>query len=172
MQAIYDYLDDQEDGRLIQSVKSFLGSRTFEKTTIFGQPHTLQDLIYNLLASIKATAEAQAGEPIRKIVVGRPVHFVSENEDDDINEFALSRLREPLEQAGFEEVIFELEPVGAAYHYGLNIDHDEIVLIGDFGGGTSDFCFNSSWGQGFGAIISPAKIFIWAQLGLDWRETP
>ena len=43
--------------------------------------------------------------------------------------------------AGFSEVTFELEPVAAAYQYETQLDHDELVLIGDFGGGTSDFTF-------------------------------
>ena len=41
--------------------------------------------------------------------------------------------------AGFEEVEFELEPVGAAFAYEATWDCDELILIGDFGGGTSDF---------------------------------
>ncbi len=32
-----------------------------------------------------------------------------------------------------------MEPVAAAYHYESTLDHDELLLIGDFGGGTSDF---------------------------------
>ncbi len=32
-----------------------------------------------------------------------------------------------------------MEPVAAAYHYESTLDHDELILIGDFGGGTSDF---------------------------------
>jgi hypothetical chaperone protein len=43
------------------------------------------------------------------------------------------------EKAGFEKVDFELEPAGAAFYYESALDHDELILIGDFGGGTSDF---------------------------------
>jgi hypothetical chaperone protein len=57
-------------------------------------------------------------------------------EDDD---FAVSRLRQALAVAGFEEVEFELEPVAAAYAYEATLDREELILIGDFGGGTSDF---------------------------------
>ncbi len=32
-----------------------------------------------------------------------------------------------------------MEPIGAAYAYESTLDHDELILIGDFGGGTSDF---------------------------------
>jgi hypothetical chaperone protein len=70
--------------------------------------------------------------------VGRPVRFVgAESEEDD--DFAVSRLREAFTAAGFERVDFELEPVGAACAYGATLDCDELILIGDFGGGTSDF---------------------------------
>ena len=34
---------------------------------------------------------------------------------------------------------FEMEPVAAAHYYESTLDHDELILIGDFGGGTSDF---------------------------------
>ena len=32
-----------------------------------------------------------------------------------------------------------MEPVAAAHYYESTLDHDELILIGDFGGGTSDF---------------------------------
>jgi hypothetical chaperone protein len=32
-----------------------------------------------------------------------------------------------------------MEPIAAAYAYESTLDHDELILIGDFGGGTSDF---------------------------------
>jgi hypothetical chaperone protein len=71
-------------------------------------------------------------------MVGRPVRFVgSESSEDD--DFAVSRLREAFAAAGFERVDFELEPVAAACAYETTLDHDELILIGDFGGGTSDF---------------------------------
>jgi hypothetical chaperone protein len=71
-------------------------------------------------------------------MVGRPVRFVgAETAEDD--EFALSRLRAAFTAAGFEHVDFEMEPVAAACAYESTLDHDELILIGDFGGGTSDF---------------------------------
>jgi hypothetical chaperone protein len=71
-------------------------------------------------------------------MVGRPVRFVgSETPEDD--DFAVSRLREAFTAAGFEHVDFEMEPVAAACAYEATLDHDELILIGDFGGGTSDF---------------------------------
>src|SRR6202034_2243815 len=39
----------------------------------------------------------------------------------------------------FEQIEFELEPVAAASAYESTLDREELLLIGDFGGGTSDF---------------------------------
>jgi hypothetical chaperone protein len=75
---------------------------------------------------------------VSRALVGRPVRFVgSASEEEDA--FAVTRLREAFAQAGFESVEFEMESVAAAYAYESTLDHDEQILIGDFGGGTSDF---------------------------------
>ena len=87
---------------------------------------------------LREHAEQQFGIPIRYAMVGRPVRFVgAETEEDD--GYAVTRLREAFKIAGFENVDFEMEPVAAAYAYESTLDHDELILIGDFGGGTSDF---------------------------------
>jgi hypothetical chaperone protein len=70
--------------------------------------------------------------------VGRPVHFSIER-TEAANEFALGRLRQAVRASGFEEIIFEYEPIAAAYSYERTVQRDELILVGDFGGGTSDF---------------------------------
>ncbi|MGI8745495.1 MAG: Hsp70 family protein [Bryobacteraceae bacterium] len=136
--AIERYLEAEEKGRLIQSLKSFLSSRTLKGTEVFGRQHTLEHLIAVMLRDIRAEAERQFHSPLTNVVVGRPVRFVgSESAADD--EYAQSRLEAALRLAGFERISFEFEPVGAAYHYESTLDNDELILIGDFGGGTSDF---------------------------------
>src|SRR5262249_11101881 len=82
-------------------------------------------------------AEAELGPLGPRVVVGRPVRFAGEGATDE--RLALSRLRSALARAGFDEVVFEYEPVAAAYHYALRLREAEVVMIGDFGGGTSDF---------------------------------
>jgi hypothetical chaperone protein len=72
------------------------------------------------------------------VAVGRPVHF-SGAADEEEDAFALRRLQGALERVGFEEIVFEFEPVAAAYEFESQLDHDELILIADFGGGTSDF---------------------------------
>jgi hypothetical chaperone protein len=136
--GIDHYLQAEEKGRLVQSLKSFLTSRTLQTTEVFGRRVQLEELIANILRDIRVQAEQQFGCPVTAAVVGRPVRFVgAESPDDDA--YAVERLTKSLQLAGFEDVAFEYEPVGAAYHYELKLDHDELILIGDFGGGTSDF---------------------------------
>ena len=136
--AIEHYLAAESKGRLIQSLKSYLSDRTLTGTAVFGRHCTLEDLISRILADLRQHAERQFHTPIRYAMVGRPVRFVgAETEEDET--FALGRLRQAFTEAGFERIDFEMEPVAAAYAYESTLDHDELILIGDFGGGTSDF---------------------------------
>src|ERR671925_1454720 len=136
--AITSYLHADTRGRLMQSMKSHLSSRLFRETHVFGERYTLEDLIAVILRELRAAAEAQFGTLGTSVVVGRPVHFSGSGSEED-DAFALSRLRTALEQVGFEEIVFEFEPVAAAYEFESQLDHDELILIADFGGGTSDF---------------------------------
>ena len=137
-EAIEEYLSADMKGRLIQSLKSFLSSRNLHSTEVFGRRLTLEDLIARILRDLREKAEHQFGIKIRSAVVGRPVHFVgAENQEDDT--YAEGRLRSAFDSAGYESVEFEMEPIAAAHYYESTLDHDELILIGDFGGGTSDF---------------------------------
>ncbi len=137
--ALLHYLEREEhDGRLVQSLKSFLASRLFSATRIFEQTYRLEDLIALLARKLREGAERSLGMPIGHAVVGRPVHFVGAANDED-DALAQTRLQAALHNAGFRDVRFEYEPVGAAYHYERGLEHDERILIADFGGGTSDF---------------------------------
>jgi hypothetical chaperone protein len=119
-------------------MKSYLGSRLFDHTQIIGSTYTLEDLIGIFLRHLRKSAEEQFGELGTALVVGRPVHFSSAKDDTD-DAFAVARLRGALAAAGFCDVHFLPEPVAAAYRYQQTLDHEELVLIADFGGGTSDF---------------------------------
>ncbi len=136
--AIEEYLSAETKGRLVQSLKSFLSSRGLKATDVFGRRMTLEDLISRILRDLREKSEAQFGERIEHAVVGRPVRFVGAEKDED-DEFAEARLRRAFQTAGYSSVEFELEPVAAAQYYESTLDHDELILIGDFGGGTSDF---------------------------------
>jgi hypothetical chaperone protein len=137
-EAIDEYLSADVKGRLIQSLKSFLSSRNLHSTEVFGRRYTIEDLIARILRDLRQKAEHQFGINIKSAIVGRPVHFVgAENQEDDT--YAEGRLRSAFDAAGYESVEFEMEPIAAAHYYESTLDHDELILIGDFGGGTSDF---------------------------------
>lgn len=143
--AIDRYLADHREGlpsgRLIQSLKSYLPSRSLTGTEVFGRNYTLEDLISRILRDLRQRAEQQFGAPIRHAVAGRPVRFVgAETPEDDA--YALARLRAAYLGAGFDSVTFEFEPLAAASAYQATLSPQapaQTILIGDFGGGTSDF---------------------------------
>ena len=133
--AITRWAEREGEARLVQSIKSHLASASFVDTMILGRRWRVQDLIAKYLRELRAAAPIDLG---RRAVIGRPVRYWgAEDEEDDAR--AIERMREALTAAGFDEVTFEYEPVAAAYAYASRLDHDELVLIADFGGGTSDF---------------------------------
>jgi hypothetical chaperone protein len=133
--AIARYLETGGEGRLIQSIKSHLASATFKSTQIFGRRWMLDDMIAAYLRQLRAAAPFDLGS---RAVVGRPVRYWgAETEEDD--ERAITRMRSALGKAGFTEVVFEYEPVGAAARYAARLDHEELIVVADFGGGTTDF---------------------------------
>src|SRR6201996_4343962 len=137
-EGIERYLAAEPKGRLIQSLKSYLSSRTLTGTEVFGRRQFLEDLVARILADLRKHAERYFGCSITAATVGRPVRFVGATSAAD-DEFALERLRDSFLRAVFPHIEFEFEPVAAAYHYASTLSREELVLIGDFGGGTSDF---------------------------------
>lgn len=141
--AIQSYLDEGCEGRFLQSLKSHLASRSFTEAWVFGWKFTLEDLVAEILRPLREAAVAQLGAAGDRVLIGRPVHFVAgraRREDPESDAHAEERLRVAARLAGFEHVELAYEPVAAASEYERSLDHDELVLIGDFGGGTSDFC--------------------------------
>jgi len=136
--AVVQYLQAEDRGRLMQSLKAYLGDRRFERTRVFAGTYTLADLIALIIKPMLSGASCPVHPPTNRVVVGRPVHFSTAATDAD-DEFALRRLLDAVHQCGFEEILVEYEPVAAAYSYERRLARDEVILIGDFGGGTSDF---------------------------------
>ncbi len=133
--AIARYVETQGEGRLVQSIKSHLASSAFKSTQIFGRRYMLDDMIAAYLRQLRAATPFDLGT---RAVVGRPVRYWgAETEEDDAR--AVGRMRDALAKAGFTEVVFEYEPVGAAARYAARLDHEELIVVADFGGGTTDF---------------------------------
>jgi len=132
---VYTYVDVLKPGRLLQLIKSALRAGNYPGTQIFDRYYTLTDLISVYLRSLKERAETLLQEPISEVTLGRPVKF---SEDAQRDRQAEDVLRQVANQAGFQRVSFELEPVAAALFYELTLEQPQNVLIFDFGGGTLD----------------------------------
>ncbi len=137
-EAIERYLSHDTPGRLMRSLKAYLADRNFDGTSVYGGHLALGDLISAFLKKLLGAAARSLGPIPSRVVVGRPVHFSIER-TEAANEFALGRLLQAVRASGFEEVLFEYEPIAAAYSYEQTVQRDELILVGDFGGGTSDF---------------------------------
>ena len=136
--AIEHYLAAETKGRFIQSLKAYLADRSFEGTGIGTQYYSLEKLIAIIGKHIGDQLGFASWPSPRRIILGRPVHF-SNPPDEELDSFATERLLAAIRLAGFDEIVFEYEPVAAAYAYEARLQRDERILIGDFGGGTSDF---------------------------------
>jgi hypothetical chaperone protein len=135
--ALADYLAGYE-GRLMRSLKSLLGTSLMDgQTEVAGRALPFRMLLAQFIGEVKRRAESQAGRGFECAVFGRPVFFIDENPVAD--RLAEDTLAEVARSVGFREIAFQYEPIAAAFDYESRIDHEELVLIADIGGGTSDF---------------------------------
>lgn len=135
--ALAEYLEGYE-GRLMRSMKSLLGSSLMDAGTEIGGRHlSFKNLIGQLIGEVKSRAEQSAGKSFDAVVLGRPVRFV--DDDDAADREAEATLADIAQGLGFKEVSFQFEPIAAAHDYEQRIEREELVLVIDIGGGTSDF---------------------------------
>jgi hypothetical chaperone protein len=134
--AIEAYVEDPADTRFIQSFKSFAASESFSETHILGRRYRFEDLLSTFLLKLRAYADAAMVELPTRVIVGRPVIFAGAQPSEPL---ALSRYATAFERMGFSEILYAYEPVGAAFFFARELTLDATVLVGDFGGGTSDF---------------------------------
>lgn len=136
--AAIDAYVEGVDGRLMRSLKSVLGSSLIDEITRIARKQiTFRDVICRFLDGVKQRAEAAHGGPLTSVVHGRPVHFV--DGDAAADQRAEDALRQIAHEIGFSDVLFQYEPIAAALDYEQHIEAEELALIADIGGGTSDF---------------------------------
>jgi hypothetical chaperone protein len=135
--ALAEYLEGYE-GRLMRSLKSLLGTSLIEgQTEVAGRALPFRMLLNQFIGELKRRGEREAGRAFRHAVFGRPVFFV--DGDPDADRQAEATLAEIAHAVGFEEIGFQYEPIAAAFDYESRIGQEELVLVADIGGGTSDF---------------------------------
>lgn len=136
-EAISFYMDGCE-GRLLRSLKSILGSSLINESTEIGYKNIFfKDIIVSFIRYLKGKAESTVGHAVDSVVMGRPVWFVDSDEQADA--LAQGHLEEITRKAGFRNVCFQYEPIAAALDYEQAVKKEELALIVDIGGGTSDF---------------------------------
>jgi hypothetical chaperone protein len=135
--ALADYLEGYE-GRLMRSLKSLLGTSLMDgQTEVAGRALPFRQLLAHFIGEVKRRAEREAGKTFDSAVFGRPVYFV--DDDPDADRLAEDTLADIARSVGFREIGFQYEPIAAAFDYESRIEREELVLIADIGGGTSDF---------------------------------
>lgn len=133
--AIAEYLAEDMHGVLMQSIKTFLGDDSFEATWVHDRSYRLEDLIAVIFQHVRHAIRSLTSDDAF-LVIGRPAIFVDRPEKEAM---ARERLRRAAQRAGFFNVDFEYEPIAAGLAYESRLQHSELALIADFGGGTSDF---------------------------------
>lgn len=146
-EAITAYLNDNMKGRFIKSVKQVLSRSSFTETRIHNKRYNAADLVALILQELKERADQLTGQDCRKAVIGRPVFF--DDDDTQKDTLAQTRLSKAAALAGFDDVRYQFEPIGAAFAYEKTLLKKEHVLVADLGGGTTDFTY---------LILDPAKV--------------
>ena len=124
-------------GRLFHSVKSFLRHRKFTGTEVFGEHYQIEQLVSMILRPIREQIEAHTGDEVGAVVMGRPVRF---SDDADEDQLAEERLRRAARIAGFSDIVFFHEPVAACIEYAVSPGKPQTLMVVDIGGGTCDVC--------------------------------
>jgi hypothetical chaperone protein len=135
--AVAEYVSGA-DGRLMRSVKSILGTSLFaDATRIKRRAVPFSEILGDFVGELKRRSEAALGAGITDVMVGRPVHFVDHDTDADLE--ARRQLESAVRAQGFRHVEFQFEPIAAALDYEQQVTGEELALVVDIGGGTSDF---------------------------------
>ncbi len=135
-EAINQYVKSGMKGRFMKSIKKVLPNKGFIDTKIFGKNFRIEELVALIIFDLKNKADDFLGLKIETAVLGRPVVF-DENPEKDL--LAQKRLEKAANIAGIKQVFFTMEPIGAAFTYERKLKKEELVLVADFGGGTTDF---------------------------------
>ena len=128
----------REPGRYLRAIKSILGTKLFRETTqVKMNCYGFGEIIAAFLRFLRTAAGESLGAPPASVVLGRPAFFV--DDDPEADAAAESQLEAAARAAGFERIAFQFEPIAAALDYEQSVNAEEIALVADIGGGTSDF---------------------------------
>jgi hypothetical chaperone protein len=134
--AIEQYIEHDGEGRFFRSLKKFLPEPTYNGTEVHNKKLSISELIATFLREMRERADKFTGKKIEKVILGRPALYSSDQNHDQLAE---DRMKQAAILAGFKEIIFCPEPLAAGLDFDKSNSKEKIVLVADFGGGTSDF---------------------------------
>lgn len=135
-EAISEYVAHEGEGRFFRSIKKFLPEPGYTGTSVHNRNLNISEMVSVFLGEMRTRADAFTGQKVDRIVLGRPALY---SLDKDLDQLAQDRMQKASELAGFKQVIFCPEPIAAGLDFQMSDKKEKIVLITDFGGGTSDF---------------------------------
>lgn len=135
-EAISEYVNHGGEGRFFRSVKKFLPEPSYNGTSVFNKKMNISDLVAVMLGEMRKRANKFTGVDVKRVVLGRPALYSLIPENDKL---AQDRMEAAARLAGYTEIVFCPEPIAAGLDYIAGDNEEKIILITDFGGGTSDF---------------------------------
>jgi hypothetical chaperone protein len=129
---------EREPGRYLRAIKSVLGTKLYdERTQVGSRRYAFGEIIGRFLGCLRDVAGKSLGSAPTDVVLGRPAFFV--DDDPEADAAAQGQLESAARSAGFSRIVFQYEPIAAALDYERSVAVEEIALVADIGGGTSDF---------------------------------
>ncbi|HSD84017.1 MAG TPA: Hsp70 family protein [Anaerolineae bacterium] len=157
VQTVHALVDTGAQGRLLQYIKTALRDPGYDGTQVFDRFYTVDELIALILRPLKISAEQQLNRECQNVVMGRPVKFSA---DPAVSDRAQEILYKAARLAGFADILFEMEPIGALYFYHRLSPRRELALIFDFGGGTLDLTLAEVGGMTPPHIIATLGVLV------------
>ena len=139
-EALMTHNSDHQ-GVLVKSPKAALGGLLNPELS-----NHFETIIGTMIGAYKTNAEANIGQELDAVVIGRPVNW-GIKPNPTVNQRALELMRNAAEDAGFKHVEFQYEPVAAAYDYEQSLRKEQTTLVVDVGGGTTDVVMMRLGGQ-------------------------
>ena len=131
-EAIQANVSSPGEGFYFKSPKLFLGTDV-HKTHL----DIFRRIISSMILEVRSRAQTRIGDELRKVVIGHPVRY-SLVKGHSGNDQALAVMEGAARDAGFSEVAFLPEPFAAALNYEMSTAQEEVILVVDVGGGTTD----------------------------------
>lgn len=132
-QAMAEYQQAPQEGFFAKSPKSFLGATGLSQ----GHLDFFEDIVTAMMLHANQQCIAHTASQPTDVVIGRPVNF-SNLDSAKGNKQAVDLLTRAAKRCGYQNIEFLYEPLAAGLAFEQSLPKDQLVLVLDIGGGTSD----------------------------------